>query len=359
MKSKSGLFAIGFGVAMLFVIGPVGAQPAPPSAPTSDTRVIPSDVAVQAAKENLQPIIAANATVTRSYDVKDLLLRVPEYPISGALVPPTGLGQPTADQNLSQVPTPASQPLAWLPPDQLEKILIDNVDASSWKTNGGSAGSISYLSGRFLITQTAENQSAIANLLGELRKGEAVMVRIRADWVLLPPGQIDQLLKNGADDTTPLPEISRDALQKLSGNTVHYSGRISCFSGMTVNLASGRARTTVVGATPVVAPGTGMYDPTPQIAQYGLSLQVMPVMYSDSATLDLLSVASEDASGRPPATTQPDGIDRVDAVVQHFHTTVQVPLNKPVLVGGMTLEPTSSEPAGNQLYLIVEADAQP
>jgi type II secretory pathway component GspD/PulD (secretin) len=148
-------------------------------------------------------------------------------------------------------------------------------------------------------------------------------------------------------------------LQKLSSSTVHYSGQISCFSCQTVNLASGRARTTVMAATPVVAPGTGMYDPTPEIAQYGLSLQVMPVMYNDSATLDLLSVASEETNKSPAPTTQSSELDRVDAVIQHFHTTVQVPLNKPVLVGGMTLEPTSSEPAGNQLYLIVEADAQP
>jgi hypothetical protein len=47
----------------------------------------------------------------------------------------------------------------------------------------------------------------------------------------------------------------------------------------------------------------------------------------------------------------------VEAIVQHFHTTVQIPVNKPVLIGGMTFNPSSDTPAGKQLYLVLEADA--
>jgi hypothetical protein len=342
MNSKSVCLPIlALGLAMMFCTKPASAQPAQGTPAAT-------------------PPAAQSATVTRAYDVRDLLLLVQDYPISGALVPPTQLGEATSEQTPNRIPTAPNSPApAPSPLDQLEKILTDTIDASSWKANGGTFGSISSLNGQLLITQTAENQSAITSLLAELRKGRAVMVRIRADWVLLPPGQIDQLLKAGPTDISPLPEISRDALQKLSANTSHYSGQISCFSGQTVYLASGQALTTIMAATPVVAQQAIAYQQMPEIAQYGLSLQVMPAVSSDSATLDLLSVASEAANVRPPATTQMAGVDRVDAVVQHFHTTVQVPLNKPVLIGGMTLEPTSRDTTGNQLYLIVEADAKP
>ena len=50
------------------------------------------------------------------------------------------------------------------------------------------------------------------------------------------------------------------------------------------------------------------------------------------------------------------GIDRLDNDVQRFHTTVQVPLNTPVLVGGTTADPTADQPAGKELYLIIEAE---
>jgi hypothetical protein len=98
------------------------------------------------------------------------------------------------------------------------------------------------------------------------------------------------------------------------------------------------------------------YEIKPELVQYGVALQVMPVVSGDSATLDLKGEASEE---QKEPTTQPlvNGVDRLNAVVQHFHTTVQVPLNKPVLLEGATVEPSLDQPQGAELYLIVEADA--
>jgi hypothetical protein len=47
-------------------------------------------------------------------------------------------------------------------------------------------------------------------------------------------------------------------------------------------------------------------------------------------------------------------ITQLNLVSQELKGTLRVPINQPILVGGMTFEPKLNEPAGVQLYLIIE-----
>jgi hypothetical protein len=52
-------------------------------------------------------------------------------------------------------------------------------------------------------------------------------------------------------------------------------------------------------------------------------------------------------------------VDRVNIVAQQLATSLRVPLGRPVLVGGMTFPgPQTDEPAGQQLYLVIEVTVQ-
>lgn len=52
-------------------------------------------------------------------------------------------------------------------------------------------------------------------------------------------------------------------------------------------------------------------------------------------------------------------VDRVNIVAQQLATSLRVPLGQPILVGGMTFpESHSDEPAGEQLYLVIEVTVQ-
>jgi hypothetical protein len=299
--------------------------------------------------------------VMRAYDVQDLLVIVKDYPISGPLIPPTKSNDPAPAAPPIQGGVPAPAPAPVTPPvamDSLKALIVQTVDMGSWKDNGGDTGSISTYNSELFILQTEENHAAIQHLFDELRKVRTRMVRVRADWVLLSRGELDKLQKNGGDDTAALPEVSRKMLDALPQNTVHYTGQIVCFSGQTVHVAAGRARNVVTSVTPVVAPGSVAMQPSVQYTHYGVSLEINPTVSTDSATLDLSSVVSDAANPGPADTTQPGipTVDRASAVVQNFHTTVQVPLNKPVLVGGSTSDPAADQASGKELYLIVEAD---
>jgi hypothetical protein len=310
-------------------------------------------------------------TVVHAYDIRDFLLVIKDYPLKGNPVPLTRLGEtPPA----APTPPPPPQQQAGQPPqpvvaeptpketalanraDEVKKLIIDAVATSSWKDNGGDMGSISVFNGQLIVTQTPENQKAIQSFLDDLRRSRAGMVRIRADWLLLTPEQVEKLQKGGADDKSAVPEIGRDLVKALPQDTVHYSGSIACFSGQTVHIASGRAKSVVTNLTPTVGPDAVAMTPTVSYLQEGVSLEATATVIGDTATLDLASIVSGPNKEVRPATTQPV-LDRVDSELQHFHTTVQVPLNKPVLVAGATANPTPQEPAGKQLYLVIEADS--
>jgi hypothetical protein len=50
-------------------------------------------------------------------------------------------------------------------------------------------------------------------------------------------------------------------------------------------------------------------------------------------------------------------IDRLSTTIQELRTTVQVPLNRPVLIGGMTLAPSLSGQPSPTMYLVIEVVA--
>ncbi len=336
--------------------------------------------------------------VTRVFDVRDLTFVAPNYPLAGALVPPTHI--PTAaaaaaaaasnggggsgggnnlflgGNNVPGVDAAKAATVSTAGVDGIRRLLVETVDPSSWKENGGDAGSITATdAGLLFVTQTPADLDRVAAQLDGLRAGRTGMVRVRADWVPVPPGGIDRLLKNGPSDPAALPEVDRRALDAVP----HASASLACLSGQTVHLASGHARTLVTSATPVVAPGSVAFDVEQTLVQYGLALQVTPTVGGGTATLDLTSVASREPDGAAAAATTPSiatsattrpvaadvppvtvtaagGIDRFSATVQGLQTTVQVPVNRPVLVGGMTLDAGPTGTGGVELYLVVEAD---
>jgi hypothetical protein len=177
------------------------------------------------------------------------------------------------------------------------------------------------------------------------------------DWVTLDANQVDSILVPGTKSAAT-PEVSRDALNKLAKN--HGAGQIACLSGQTVHLTSGPSQNIVMSATPVVGNGVVGYQYSTQLVQFGMAFQLTPLYSNHIAEVDILSIASEPQHDTSAPSTQPSSDPLpylgLNAIVQTFHTTLHLPINKPILAGGMTFEPTISKASGPQLYLIIEAD---
>lgn len=193
------------------------------------------------------------------------------------------------------------------------------------------------------------------------------------------------------------------------------AGEVTCFNGQTVHIVSGRFRGAVTSVIPVVgqleetqktesavaaaenaspatsarrmdetvlaqvvAESTGPavspqlnnlqgglanqgvgYQPIVSTQHSGIMLEVTPIAMpgANAIVLDLRSIVSQ---WQPPAagTASFGGITQLDhseVISQQLATTIRMPLGKPVIAGGMTLEPGAATSTGARLYLVVEA----
>jgi hypothetical protein len=360
-----------------------------------------SATATARAQETSQPAQQqapdAQAVVTRTYNVADLVRTAPDYPFDSAVIPPTvdpdkrpiavAPGQ-VGQRGLLRIgdnEKPAS-PKPGIALDQLLTVIQRTVAPESWRPAPppGLAvdlnvpkemiGTIQPLGSLLIVTQTPDNQKRIQELLDAIRKeyGPLKTVGVSARWVLLDPGQAQQLT---AGQAGAVAVVDPAQLQKLPPDAIWAVGRTACFSGQTVSLASGRGRTWVYDMQPVVGTNAAAYDPEVQLVQSGAVLQVTPLLSpkGDSAVLDLASVATDWApmdkpfhvpaaavgtdTNTPtthPAVDVPAFVDRLNVGVQQMRTTIRIPVGKPVLVGGMTRDPGTDT---RELYLIAEVTA--
>ncbi len=287
--------------------------------------------------------------------------------------------------------------------NDLKHAITDSIDPESWDTVGGNA-TCTTLGSMLLISQTARNHEKIEQFLKTVRAevGSARVVTIHATWLVLDNEQADALIgeSNKRDNRTAI-TVAPTALQKLRVSQPGYEGRISCFDGQRVHIVSGTRRTVSMSAIPTVGDFSVGYSPVVSVLNSGVLLEVTAATMPDreTALLDLRSVVSQwNALGDPIRITSNVGVvgtrrepqpaqaqtadnagssaesraadaigqvsvavDRLDMPVQQWASTVQVPLGKPVLVGGVSLLRSRTNSADEgvaasspMLYLFVE-----
>jgi len=324
--------------------------------------------------------------VIRMYNIQDLLLGK-DYPYRSAVVPPTsitgydaGLAAETGGAG-SGLFAAGAQPAVGdqagltsaLTPGVIEELIRRVVSPDSWDTAGG-RGRIERVGALMVVTQTAENQKKVVELLEQFRTARQ-MVAIQARWVLLDDAQVAKLVPDaGAPRTLPI-EVTPAALAEAEARVI-YRGNITCFDRQMVHLASGRAQTLVTDLTPVVAEAAIGWDMDVRALLWGALLEITPCLSPDgkTATLNIHSMISEgkdvktrevSAGAGSPGKANGEGgsmlgaiakgtIDLPEFLVHTFRTTIRVPVDKAILIGGMT-SPTAAD--GKVLYLVLEISA--
>jgi len=340
----------------------------------------PLDQALKAAEaKKVEPL------VVRMYNVQDLMMgRDSRY--SGPL-PPT---HPDAGGSFLQSATQQAQAggggaglfsvastlvgdqaaiASTLSPEVVTEVIQRTIDPENWEESGG-RGKITSVGALLVVTQTAENQKKIAELLEQFR-AQRQMVAIEARWVLLDDAQVAQLVPEGAKRTVPL-EITPAALAAADAKVI-YRGWITCFDRQRVHVVTGKAQIYIAGATPVVSDGAVGWDAQIGSTLMGAMVEIVPALSPDgkAVTVDLQSHVSEAdgesrktsitaaVGGKSPGTGTGTGTATVDIdlpqwLLQTFSTSIRMPLGKPVLIGGMT-SPMAAN--GKVVYLILEVTA--
>ena len=324
-----------------------------------------------------EPAEKPTDVLTRVYDIRDLIMSLPEFPFTGTMGMPSDEGTTILPGGMEEN-GPTTKPTSQTRQDRVDsviRLITETVAQDTWKDNGGMIGSIRELSGMMIVTQTAENHKLIASLLSQLRESQTV-VRVQADWVMLDPAQLNAVLVPATDKKRPAATpraVDPAALAKAMESNVHFHGEISCYTGQTVSVSSGRTRSVIYGEQPVVAQNAAAMQPLIRQVTEGAVLQITPtvLMATDFAVTEVKSKVAQWGEPLPAAvslsasTTRPGNramanipgaaaIDRLNVLSQELKCTLRMPLNQPVLIGGMTLEPTAQQPQQGQLYLILQ-----
>ena len=313
--------------------------------------------------------------ITRVYDLRDLLMNVGDYPFPGRIGAPAGR-EVVIDFNTGS--KPATQPSREQRVSDFVRLITETVFPDSWRDAGGTVGAIREISGLLVVTQTADAHKQIETLLGQLREDHLRTIRVQATWIMLTPDQANALLPadQKSDGKVSARSIDPAALAKMPPDIVKFRAELSCFSGQTVSIAAGRTRTAIISQDAVVAQNSAAMSPTVKPVQVGAMLELTPTLETtlDTAVVDVHSQVSDwtevGAAKVAPRATQSDPasgvrmggdneatIDRLNLLTQEFRTTSRLPVGKPVLIGGITSEPSQSGPESKQLYLVLQLTA--
>lgn len=326
-----------------------------------------------------------------TYDVRDLVLNVPDYPYpfgggaigagvqTGGLAGGGGFGGGGGLGAFGGVRTTQggggarlSVSLDRLTMEALQTALQNVVAPGSWELEGGE-GRVQQLGRSLVVWQAREVHAQIANLLKQLREGsgERKTVMIDARWLLLDS---DDLMRLMPPDQAGNKRIDRKLLEDFTRRPTSIRGITNCFSGQLVYLVSGTRRSIVSSYIPVVGSidkhdadkhdaderlvsltggavrfvsqnvsGSDVgYRPIVETLNFGALLEIRPTLTRDKdvAIVDLKSTLT--VLGQEPGSFgPPPAVDRIAIETQELATTLRVPLGQPVLVGGLTYAPPS------------------
>lgn len=140
-------------------------------------------------------------TVTRVYDIRDLIVRIPNF--SGPSIDLSQAGNVgnnnnnaggfwgnnnnANNNNETNFPTRAE-----LVTNILDMIR-STISPDTWRENGGVVGSIREFGGQMIVTQTPENHRALMNLLAQLREARALQINVEARFILVNSGFLDNI----------------------------------------------------------------------------------------------------------------------------------------------------------------------
>ena len=127
-------------------------------------------------------------TLTRVYDVRDLLVEIPDFnyepdnngfPASG----PQPATTRTAARTTATAPSPDEVRRRDEVVGKLIRDITDSVDPRSWRDNGGTVGAIRELQGQLIVTQTAANQEKVLATIQARRAPRSMQIMLEARFI--------------------------------------------------------------------------------------------------------------------------------------------------------------------------------
>ena len=153
----------------------------------------------------------ARNTVTRVYDIRDLIVSIPDYDqapdfsltntvsnnrsgtggsrTGGGFGGGGGLFGGGGGGGGGGAQGPTRQELV----TEITKLIMETVAPDTWREAGGTIGALRELSGQLIVTQTPENHRELVNLLEQLRETRAIQVNIEARFLTVTRNYLEDI----------------------------------------------------------------------------------------------------------------------------------------------------------------------
>ncbi|MHC4294830.1 MAG: type II secretion system protein GspD, partial [Planctomycetota bacterium] len=130
-------------------------------------------------------------TLTRVYDIRDLILRVPDF--TGPSIDIAQAGEESGGAVFAEEDSEAEELEKAAIIENIIALIQETIEPSSWRLNGGLVGSISELHGQLVVTQTSENHQQLLKLIAQLREARALQISIEARFISVNTGFLNSI----------------------------------------------------------------------------------------------------------------------------------------------------------------------
>lgn len=283
--------------------------------------------------------------------------------------------------------------------EEITTLIQETVDRDSWTLNGG-PGSLKFLSGQLIVTQTPDNQRRLQGLLDKLRETRAIQVSIETRFLQVERNFLEDIgvdldfvfnIENPenfspiivsqnsaaftANPSTPLTSLGAPpgiqvagsflddfqvnflirATQAAKNSTSLTAPRVTVFNGQPAYLVVATEQSYVSDLEADTGDGVGLYDPEIDIVRTGVVLFVQPTVSADRkyvtmnlqpTVTQLIALRTFNVAGVNTGTGGGGGglpgsitaaIQEPELQVTTVATLVSVPDGGTLLLGGQTL----------------------
>jgi type II secretory pathway component GspD/PulD (secretin) len=305
--------------------------------------------------------------ITRVYDVRDLLVPIPDF-------------EPTPDGGAAPIAQPSRADMV----DRLTKLIQDTVEPEFWtdmQNPPADLNRLRELAGQFIITATPQAHQQIQTILNQLRETRAVQIALEMRFIAVDPDKcpralLDKLRQSFGDKKANATkglylteEQASDvirAAQKIDDSTMLTAPRMTLFNGQRayITIATSRA---FVSSYMIVQTPTGDRSFQPQISTVssGITIDTQATATPDRKNVTvtlrpkltkLLELKSEPFKQVPKDAN--DITVQVPTVLsQSLNTTVSIPDQQTMILGGLVDPgPIDGKPIGSPrpIYLLVK-----
>lgn len=269
--------------------------------------------------------------------------------------------------------------------------ITSTIDPDSWQELSG-PGSIARIGTSLIIRNDAAVHDQIDALFTLLRQKWRTLrtISVSAWWLPLTPTQVAGLLPGNGKGPTGVEGIEAFGIvdeaawnrllvagAQADKKSASYRAVVTCYNGQTVTTSSGVEDGVVMDLEPVLSQGDNgrpegyvAYRPTITPIHEGTALQITPLANA-TGNFVMLDVHSRVAIREPAAPARRQSgrdddrgpaavvgaLDRPRLVTQHLATTLRTPVDRVMLIGGMTY---NALPAADDatLYLFLRTTVQ-